>query len=84
MKKSELRKIIREEMIKELGSSNDWGTMSTMDKLDFIRKAKKGKKKNSGGFACMECGAKIRGTPTSNTKCKKCGSYDIDLAEGNK
>lgn len=30
---------------------------------------------------CQECGKKFsKKNPTSNTKCPKCGSYDIDLA----
>ena len=30
---------------------------------------------------CQECGKKFsKSNPTSNTKCPKCGGYDIDVA----
>jgi len=29
------------------------------------------------GFICQECGSKI---PKTSKKCRKCGSYDIDLS----
>ena len=86
MKEDQLKKIIREEienvMKEDFGS--DWKNMSKQDQIEYLKKLAQKKRARSGSstaLECMECGKKFRRkNPGINTKCPKCGGYDIDIA----
>ena len=57
--------------------------MNKEELKEIIKQEIKSVISESGNLECQECGKKFRkANPTANTKCPKCGSHDLDLAEG--
>ena len=57
--------------------------MDKKELKEIIKQEIKSVISESGNLECQECGKKFRkANPTVNTKCPKCGSHDLELAEG--
>lgn len=75
-----LRSINEEGLLCFMEKSNQM-TESELKYINNVRKVIREAILTEIKLQCMECGKKFsKNSPGSNTKCPKCGSYDIDLA----